>query len=242
MRLRYLITGTGRSGTVFMARLLTSVGIPCSHEAIFDYRGFRLAMQRLGGEAPMELSWVSRSRYESGKSTETAPWLTDLSAIEAESSYMVAPFLGEEALRDIPVIHVVRDPLKVVQSFCNYIQYFASVEPKDSYEHFIFTHLPELKHEMPQYDRACLYWVRWNQMVESRNPAYFHRIEDDPKGVLGFLGKEGPHFNDATVNSFKRPVSERFTLDTIKSKNIYEEFVALGKKYGYPMRSQYLLI
>lgn len=242
MRLKYLVTGTGRSGTVFMARLLTSLGVHCSHEAIFDYRGWQWAVKRLEGCYPMELSWVSRARLENGKWTELEPWLPSLDSVQAESSYMIAPFLGEESLKGIPVIHVVRDPIKVVHSFCHYVNYFKKAEGENSYEHFIHKHVPELAKEMPQYDRACLFWVRWNQMVEKHNPAYRHRIEDDPRGVMNFLGKDGPYFLDRTINSFKQPTQERFSLDKIQSREIFCEFVALGKKYGYPMRSEYLLI
>jgi hypothetical protein len=33
MGMRYLVVGTGRCGTVYMAKLLSSVGVPCGHEA-----------------------------------------------------------------------------------------------------------------------------------------------------------------------------------------------------------------
>ena len=33
--IEYLIIGTGRSGTGFMAHLLTNFGIRCGHESIF---------------------------------------------------------------------------------------------------------------------------------------------------------------------------------------------------------------
>ena len=54
MKLKYLVTGTGRSGTVYMARLLTSLGIPCSHEMIFDYRGFGDSEGERGRLVPAE--------------------------------------------------------------------------------------------------------------------------------------------------------------------------------------------
>jgi hypothetical protein len=242
MKLNYLVTGTGRSGTVFMARLLTSIGIPCSHEAIFDYKGYKCAIDRLNGVYPLELSWVSRAKYDRGKWQELDPWLPDLQSVQAESSYMVAPFLAEPELQGTTIIHVVRDPIKVIHSFCHYVGYFKGTISETSYEQFIYHHVPELKMDMPQYDRACLFWVRWNQMVESHKPAYRHRIEDGTEGVVKFLDKNGSYFNDNTVNSFKQPTQERFTLEKIKSREIFSEFTQLGRKYGYPMVSEYLLI
>ena len=42
-RLQYAITGTGRSGTVYLANLLTSAALPCGHESIFTPWGYREA-------------------------------------------------------------------------------------------------------------------------------------------------------------------------------------------------------
>lgn len=37
--LKYLITGTGRCGTGYMAQVFKSAGVPCGHEAVFSYDG-----------------------------------------------------------------------------------------------------------------------------------------------------------------------------------------------------------
>lgn len=39
MNVKYVVTGTGRCGTGFMSKLLTSAGVPCGHEAIFGPGG-----------------------------------------------------------------------------------------------------------------------------------------------------------------------------------------------------------
>lgn len=242
MDVKYLVTGTGRSGTVFMARLLTSVGLPCGHEMIFSHDGIDGAVARLRGDKPLELSWASRASYVNNCWVEHNNWLPDPKAVVAESSYMAAPFLSHQCLDSAKVVHVVRDPVRVVNSFCNYIDFFKSHSPSNDYEHFIYARLPELGSKMPQYDRAALYWVRWNQMVERSSPAYFHRVEDGPAGVLGFLGKAGPCFSDASINTFRKSVNERFTPNKVESSVVRDEFVALGKKYGYTMRSDYLVL
>lgn len=239
-----MVVGTGRSGTVFMARLLTSIGIPCSHEMVFDYCGLNDAIRRLRGESHLELSWTSRSIYLQDRAVEIDPWLPDLNSIQAEASFMAVPFLGCEVLSDSKIIHVVRDPIKVVNSFCNYIDYFRLSEPTNAYENFIYSHIPELKKDMSRYDRAALYWIRWNQMIEKHNVDLFHRIEDDPFTVLQFVEKSGPYFQDKTINTYKARATtkDRFGIDRIKDRGIFLEFVEMGKRYGYPMRSEYLMI
>jgi len=239
MELKYIITGTGRCGTVFVARLLTSVGIPCGHESIFDWRGPRWAEKRLAGEEPLQTSFVSKAKYDGKEWRDIDEWI-NLNDLQAESSYMSAPFLGE-MLEGVPVIHVVRNPIKVVNSFCNYIDYFKGGEGTNSYEQLIYRHIPELKEDMPQYDRACLYYVRWNQMIE-KHDAFFYKIEDGPQPLLDFLGASGDHFDDRNVNTLQRRCNNRFTANQIESKEIQEEFIEMGTRYGYNMSLKMMVI
>jgi hypothetical protein len=58
-RLRFLIVGTGCSGTVYAAKLLSSAGIPCSHEAIFTPEGIEAARLRLHGRKRIVNSEIS---------------------------------------------------------------------------------------------------------------------------------------------------------------------------------------
>jgi LPS sulfotransferase NodH len=46
-KLKFLVTGSGRSGTNYMSRFLTSVGIMCGHESIFTHDGITEAIYRL---------------------------------------------------------------------------------------------------------------------------------------------------------------------------------------------------
>lgn len=173
MKLKYLIVGTGRSGTVFMARLLTSLGIPCGHESVFNIEGLERARRILEGYAAPTLSYTSTVSWSNGKKHEDFDWLADVSAIEADSSYMSAPFLNDVILAQTKIIHVVRDPSKVVHSFCHHIDYFRYSEPKTLWEFFIYQQLPELKCDMAQYERAALFYVLWNELIEKRSCDFF---------------------------------------------------------------------
>ena len=225
MELKYLVTGTGRCGTLFFANLLTSMGLPCTHEAVFTNGALEKARRVLSGEVPHESSEISRGSL-----------LAEGSVPVAESSYMAAPFLK---IVDAQVIHVVRDPVKVVSSFIGF-EYFLDREPTHlphnsehiKYEEFIYSFLPELREDMPQLDRACLYYVRWNRMIEkSGKVSLFHRIEDDPEKVKEFFGFEGECYSNALCNSFGRSIG----LPSLKveSLQIRDELAEMSERYGY---------
>ena len=240
MNLKYLITGTGRCGTVYMARLLTSIGIPCGHETIFDYRGTRGARKRLIGEEPLRLSFVASTNYDIQQNKfHPIDWLPDVSMIVAESSYMAAPFLRCDLLKDAKIIHVVRNPVDVVSSFCNHIDYFSNTPNPGNlvYETFIYRHIKKLKVKMPQYDRAALYYLRWNEMIENQKPDFFFRVEDDPKDLLKFLGvpDDVEYFKDKKANTLKKKDSLGFNWTQIESRQIRKEFIEVSKKYGYDL-------
>lgn len=246
--LSYIVTGTGRSGTCFMARFLTSLGIPCGHESIFDYGGIDVAMYRLSNPDRIKTSYASTVRYTEWVPEPLPVWLDDPSEIVAESSYMAAPYLGHTVFCKVPTIHVVRNPIRVVNSFCNYLNYFREARGTNAYETFIYNHFPELtSEELTPYERCALYWVLWNKMIETaltnRDNRYFVKIEGGTDGLLNFLGLQGtkkPLFSDKKVNSFESP-GDRFRLSELPDGSIKRDFVELGERYGYSMGSEYLM-
>ena len=229
MKLKLIVTGTGRCGTVFLARWLTSLGMPCGHESIYDYRGLEAAKRRLSGEEKVCLSFCSTTkRDEEGKWHSIPEWLKDLNDIVADSSYMAAPHLEHI---ECPILHVVRHPSKVINSFCNYIDYFTSHEPQNVYEQFIYKTLPELTHEMPQYDRAALYYVLWNRMIEPYAGLRWD-IEGNPNVVMNWLGIKGEVFEDKSINTFKKP-AKRFAIRDIQSNDIKNQLIEICRSYNY---------
>lgn len=242
VHLKYLVTGTGRCGTVYLARLLTSLGVPCGHESIFDYHGWEKAKRKLEGYDPPGLSYVSTVRYDLGKWTQLPTWLPDPCRIEAESSYMAVPYLSESLLEGCCTIHLIRHPVRVVNSFCNNLGYFSSNSPTNGYEEFIYSHLPELKHAMPNYDRACLYYLRWNEMIVAQQPVVTYRVEDEVGPFLKRLNLSGEVVLPTNINSFRKPGAERFTLSQIQSEEVRKRFIDFGERYGYRIESDYILI
>ena len=231
MDLKFLITGTGRCGSVYMARWLTKLGIPCGHESVFDWRGIDLAQKRINGEAKPVLSYCSTTQKNaSGKWDNVPKWLDDIDQIQAESSYMAAPYLDK--LKGVKILHVTRDPVKVINSFCNYIDYFKSHIPDNRYENFIYKHLPELTQELPTpYDRCALFYILWNRMIEPYADLRWP-IEGDPKIVTDWLGIEGQPFENKKINTFKKDVFP-FHIHQLQDRWIREELIKIIHDYGY---------
>lgn len=239
--LHYLVIGTGRCGTVHLAKLLTSVGIPCGHERIFT-----------GGDIQTALQEAAAGDRENSECSAYFGLEFDGSPL-AEASYMAVPFLEDEALHDCTLIHVVRDPLKVIRSFLNNICFFreerASLHPEEA---FILRHLPQLELLGDAASRASYYYLRWNQMIEESvgGRRYFrHRIEDDPKDLLAFLGvnPDWPVSPEPT-NAFShwpghmRPQTQLpgISDEEITSSLFWKEVAALSGHYGYPYASKFL--
>lgn len=233
--LKFIITGTGRCGTLYMANLFTSMGFPCSHEAVFTPNGIDWAKEVLGGERPRESSKISEGK-------RCVPFGKNKKFV-AESSHMAAPFLKQI---DSRVIHVVRHPKEVVASFIGQaFRRFMNVGPTKqpdlpgSYEHekFMYDNLPELYGEMKQIDRACLYYVGWNEMIErSGKVELFHRAEDDINDIKKILGLEGNgYYDNRNCNTVKTKGSWR--LSDIGDQSIRNKIRDMAERYGYELKS-----
>lgn len=240
MNLQYLVVGTGRCGTLFLAKFLTSIGIPCGHESIFTLGGFETVLKRIHGLENITMSGISLSKGES-------EW-TDPQFIVADSSYMAAPFLDRPILATTKVIHVVRNPIEVINSYCNHIFHFKYAMPVQTfsmqYEKFNYNNIPELKQEMPMYDRAALFYIRWNRMIEDKLAGRSHlfvRIEKDLRSVLAYVGQPRPNysklFQDSKANTYEKPGIEKFTFDMIQSDYIKSELQEVAKNYGYELEN-----
>jgi hypothetical protein len=246
IKLSYLLASAGRSGSVFIAKLLTSAGLPCGHESIFDWHGLEFAKERLAGHRTLTLSEASIKQKDIvTQADEYLDAWVDLDKLEAESSYMCVPFLSD--FESIPLIHVVRHPVRVVNSFCNYIEYFQSATPNNHYESFIYNFVPELQEtSLTAYDRAALFYVRWNEMIER---AYGERlvvrwkVEKDGRELLSLLGKscEQP-YNNRFANTYQKPGSKRFFVCQISHSAIKADFVRMGEAYGYIMKEDVLIV
>lgn len=64
----FVIVSTGRAGSMFMAHLLTGIGIPCAHEGFFRTEGFKRRFHYLG-----DSSWLAVPYLEDGALKRDVP-------------------------------------------------------------------------------------------------------------------------------------------------------------------------
>ena len=233
MKLKYLVTGTGRCGTVYMARFLTNLGISCGHEAIFDWNGLTQAQARLNGRAEIETSVCSR--FSHGKEIEK--WF-DSENLVAESSYMAAPYIDDAVLDGTKVVHLVRNPLEVLSSWVLDIHFFhKNNKCLGEYKEFIYHHVPEIKEEKTEIEKACRYLIEWDKKID--NSKIVVRVEDFPfVDLINFLGNDVKNtknfFVDTKINSWKRRTKE-LTIEEIQNGSTKDEFIYMIEKYGYAL-------
>ena len=141
INLKYIITGTGRSGTLFFSRFFNSIGIICGHESIFTNDGLLNAFKRLKNNLPIINSEISKI-YDNN-------WTIDIKNIMADSSYMSAPYIDNQLFLKTTIIHIIRNPINVILSFINTFNYFSDISFMTScpYQKFILKYIPELQNE-----------------------------------------------------------------------------------------------
>lgn len=232
IKLKYIVTGTGRSGTVYLANLLTKCGLPCGHEGIFTPWGLDEALARLDGRSPLLVSAISRE--------SCGNWFDGVTDIVADSSYMAAPYLDLALLRDVRVIHVVRHPMDVINSFVIGLNYFQDWLPSDVWHQFMYTHIPELRLDYHPLDRAALYYVRWNRMIETRSaglPYFFCPVETIARDLFAYLGHrcEDEKLLAARKVNGRMDGKPEYRFEDIPTPSIRRELRDMAERYGYPL-------
>jgi hypothetical protein len=215
-----------------MSQLLSSIGVTCTHEGIFDYAGLETAINRLENPQTIKVSEIS--------SKEFGNWVK--SDIEAESSYMAAPYLDAGFLKHTKIIHIVRDPIRVINSFVLGLKYFKSHNPEAShaikganYERFIHQHVPAMSIETDPFTRAALYYVKWNELIEQRvrKENYIRiRAEDCPTAFFDYAQiNPETYFVNKKANS--KLADQAGLDDNIPPGPIKDELIAISLRYGY---------
>lgn len=188
MTKRFVITGCGRSGTTYIAELLSRLGCTCTHEKFFTGKGepSRIA-EYLARAGLRPLQW------------RMPPY--------GEAAWEAAPLLSLLP-DDTPVFHQVRHPLEFIRS---------RQKKGWIHGRFRHRHLPQLPRynkarfaALPlaqQVDLLAHFWIGWNALVEDRvgeRPYLCYRIEDfDLELLLEILARvDFPHDQDAVGGVF----------------------------------------
>lgn len=240
--LKYIITGTGRSGTVFMAKFLTNLGIPCGHECIFNNEPFNQSLIKLYIPDKRTLSLCSTHDLKNDQQLEC--WVDPTKTI-AESSYMAVPYLHIPELVNTRIIHIVRNPLKVISSFVKSLNYFEHINldlennlEKKQWHKKIYQTIPDLTLAPTQIERACLFYCRWNDLIKEKcnNKMYIRcKLEniENNDNFYKFIGKTSINFNlPKNINSIKDRDCD-FRLNDIPNGEIKTLFRSKLNEYGY---------
>ena len=240
--LKYIVTGTGRSGTVFMAKFLTDLGIPCGHESIFNQEPFNQSLVKLYIPQKRTLSFCSTHDFKNETSTEK--WV-DPSKTIAESSYMAAPYLHLPELIQTKVIHIIRSPLKVISSFIKSLNYFEHKNldleqnlEKKLWHQKIYKTIPELFLIDNQIDRACFFYCKWNDLIKekSKNKIYIKcKIETRENNMNFYSFIEKPP-EDLVISKSTNSIKDRdcdFKLNDISNSEIKKMIKSKLNEYGY---------
>lgn len=230
--LKYLIVGTGRCGTVYMSRLLTSLNIMCGHESVFTPSGLDFAEIILKRIHPCKLSWVSKDDIRTNKQDDS--WFNPKIFV-ADSSLYSAPFLNEKILKNTKILHLVRNPIKVVSSFFLDTNVFSDLNIGECpHRKFIFEKLPELFSIKNSIERCVYYFNTWNNMILKRN-LMIHQVEKGlDKNLCDFLCIEKPqiYFDDKKINTFKKN-NNIIKISDIPDGKLKKEFLILSEQLGY---------
>ena len=204
--MRYLVTGTGRCGTGYIAQVLNSVGIQCTHEQIFNQNGIGFAREQIA---------IRKAHPEWG-------W-------EGESSWYAAFYLDNPVLDGVTIVHLVRHPKDVIDSqlsMGNWNIYRG--------KEVLLQYLPTLANYVERIDLSAHWYLEWNRKIEPY-AHIFHRVEDDVRLLLDKLGiiYAGKSLFDDKKYNTRRTYPSDVDLRADLSEPLRSGILEMGQQYGY---------
>lgn len=155
---RIVVTGCGRAGTQYIARLLAYCNLRVTHEGVF-----RPDLDASLPPSPTEIE----PRWNDPKDPRFK--------LDVEVSWLAVPFITSSLSEKTVVWHQVRDLRKVVRCWAQHDM--ASV---GTVAQFVQNALPNLPDD--PLERAVAYVLKWNTWVEYAcwygNNYYRHKVED----------------------------------------------------------------
>jgi len=204
-------SGTGRCGTGYLSKVLSSVGVNCSHEGIF---------------APVEHKPPTDEEVHKRIQVrhDNAWW-----GWEAESSWLAAPYLNWPDMAGKKVVHLVRDPVAVINSQMR----IKAFERPTAYLDFIYQWLPDMAYWETPEQQAAYFYVAWNELIEPFATVR-HRIEDNIRPLLEKLSivPEVEIYDNTAYNSRLGFRHWDFQVDTLPDE-LRIPLLQKQEAYGY---------
>lgn len=157
----FVITGTGRSGTMWAAKALTAAGLPCTHEYVCS-------------------SWTDTYG-------DNLAWQSTPRGLLGESSWQAAPFVEEMRAAGVKVIHLVRHPLEVASSMVTNDMLLPVDDTPLPWHRFIEAHIGDHIFRLHPHDRALRFWTEWNKQITEPDLRWLQPVLDSNVVDLGRL-------------------------------------------------------
>jgi len=203
----YIVTGTARSGTGFMSHLLSNNGIECYHEGIFGVKNHTL------------------EEYLTG--IEESPTVAD-------SSWLVAPFINDiqTIYPHIKIIHVVRNPLKVIRSFLELGFFRVTYKEYKPYQDIINEYINNYSEV-----EACIdYILEWYSFLENVNKVVVNIDNIDYNKLSEFTGTHFEELEEIVNQKTSAKIqffSDFQVIKLVKRSPRYGDINRLIEKYGF---------
>lgn len=216
------LTGTGRCGTGYMAQVLTSVGVNCTHEGVFNPAHLAGDISPDFDKPPIEEEFRRRVRLNQ----DNAWW-----GWQAESSWLAAPYLTIPEMEGCTIVHLLRHPKDVIDSQMR-IRAFEGKHPR--FYDFQLQFLPELA-DMNPLEQAAYFYIIWNRMI-GEHAHYQHRVDRESTlsllDALGIDWKEKEVYSNRKYNSRAGWGKSDVSLDDL-SRRLQWEMRQISDEYGY---------
>ena len=234
----FVIVGAGRSGTLFLSRLLTELGATCAHEKAFD---------------PSTTEWPEHFR-DGEASWHAVPFLRDRDRGTLvihqvrHPSKVVASLYGREFFR------YGTNKLRVMRRWRQVTGQPRIAAGRRACVRFVERTTPEVLAPGDELDRCIRYWTTLNTMVDkaqetSRDPFFRLKIEeishDSLSAVFRYLGRPSPNpsaveyalqvaANQSHKSSDEQAARAAFvTTKTLAIRPEWPRAVELANHYGY---------
>ncbi len=220
----FLITGCGRSGTTYMARLLNNLGIRTAHE---EYWSASVGMR----ESVRFTGWLASTATSGEVSGLAVPAL-------AHEDNTVGSILKEQG---VVVFHQVRNPVAVIASLMG----LRNFHPENRWlTNIKFNHrwLPILDQESEPLRRCMFYWTYWNEMLLGYDYPVC-QIEDTHNSVKQILAGIEEVREDSQIDEAMTAIDERawnggardtsVSWRTLPAGPLKEQFLRVAHACGY---------
>jgi hypothetical protein len=230
--IKILITGCPHSATGYMYKLFESAGMVSGHESIYGN-----SIKPKFTRKEYIKGFIKKPEFKKGMKELNKIYLKKL---EVESSWFAAPFLND-FLDDTKIIHLTRNPLKVIRSISR-SHYFENEESNKLSTKFIMNYIPDIFSYENEIDRSTFFWIKWNELIEERLKNHKNnirvKIEDinqDPEGFLRSIGVSSTKklYLDINYNQHFKGDEELAIISSKINIELINDLEEKAKKYGY---------